>query len=85
LVLFIWSIQPVWFIWLVLFHQTNETDRIDLADRVLVRRAEWLWAEPGGVLKDALWAGVVDKLLAADQAFLHRHPAPCAEAIGEIG
>jgi hypothetical protein len=37
------------------------------------------------VLEDALWAGVVDELLAADEALLHRHLAPGAEAIGEVG
>jgi len=37
------------------------------------------------VLKDALRAGVVDELLAADETLLHHHPAPSAEAIGEVG
>jgi len=49
-----------------------------------MRRTGWFGAEPGRVLKDALRAGVVDELFAADQPLLHRHPAPCAEAIGEI-
>jgi len=50
-----------------------------------MRRAGWFWAEPGCVLEDALWAGVVDELLAADETFLHRQPAPGAEAIWEVG
>jgi hypothetical protein len=37
------------------------------------------------VLKDAFRAGVVDELLAADETLLHRHLAPRAEAIGEVG
>jgi hypothetical protein len=37
------------------------------------------------VLEDALRAGVVDELLAADETFPHRYLAPSAEAIGEIG
>ena len=52
---------------------------------LLVRGAGWLRAEPGCVLEDALRAGVVDELLAADETFLHRQPAPGAEAIGEVG
>ena len=59
-------------------------NRQEIFRRPLMRRARWFWPEPGGVLEDALRAGVVDKLLAADQPLLHRHPAPCAEAIGEI-
>jgi hypothetical protein len=43
------------------------------------------WAEPGRVLKDALWAGVVDELFAADEALLHGHLAPGAKTIGEFG
>ena len=50
-----------------------------------MRGAGWFWAEPGCVLEDALRAGVVDELLATDEALLHRHPAPGAEAIGEVG
>ena len=50
-----------------------------------MRGAGWLWAEPGGVLEDALRAGVMDELLAADEALLHRYLAPSAEAIGEVG
>ena len=42
-------------------------------------------AEPGGVLEDALRAGVMDELFAADQALFHRHLAPGAEAVGEVG
>jgi len=37
------------------------------------------------VLEDALWAGVVDELLATDEPLFHRHLAPSAETIGEIG
>ena len=37
------------------------------------------------MLEDALRAGVVDELLAADQALFHRKSAPGAEAIWEIG
>jgi len=50
-----------------------------------MRGAGWFWAEPGCVLKDALWAGVVDELFSADETLLHRHPTPSAEAIGEVG
>ena len=50
-----------------------------------MRGAGWFRAEPGCVLEDALRAGVVDELLAADEALLHRHLAPGAEAIGEVG
>ena len=50
-----------------------------------MRRARWFWTEPGGVLEDALRARVVNKLLAADETLLHRHPTPGAEAIGEVG
>ena len=50
-----------------------------------MRGAGWLWPKPGRVLEDALRAGVVDELLAADKPFLHRHLAPGAEAIGEVG
>jgi len=35
------------------------------------------------VLEDALRAGVVDELVAADKTLLHREPAPGAEAIWE--
>jgi hypothetical protein len=37
------------------------------------------------MLKDALWAGVVDELFTTDKTLLHRHLAPSAEAIGEVG
>ncbi len=50
-----------------------------------MRRAGWFWAEPGGVLEDALRAGIVDELLAADETLLHRYLTPSAEAIGEVG
>lgn len=42
-------------------------------------------AQPGRVLEDALRAGVVDELRAADQTFLHRHLAPGAEPVRESG
>ena len=57
----------------------------DVFNSLLVRGAGWFWAEPGRVLKDALRAGVVDELLTADETLLHHHPAPSAEAIGEVG
>jgi len=50
-----------------------------------VRRAGWFRADPGGVLEDALWAGIVNELLAADETLLHHYLAPSAEAIGEVG
>jgi hypothetical protein len=53
--------------------------------RLLVRGDRWFWAEPGCVLEHALRASVVEELLAADEALLHRHLAPGAEAIGEVG
>ena len=37
------------------------------------------------MLEDALRAGIVDELLAADETLLHRQPTPGAEPIGEIG
>ena len=37
------------------------------------------------MLEDALRAGIVDKLLAADETLLHRQSTPGAEAIGEVG
>ena len=58
---------------------------LDLDLRLLVRRAGWFWAKPGGVLENALRASVVDELLATDEAFLHRQLAPGAETIGEVG
>jgi hypothetical protein len=58
---------------------------LDLDLSLLVRGAEWFWAEPGRVLEDALRAGVMDELFAADKPLLHRHLAPGAEAIGEVG
>jgi hypothetical protein len=66
-------------------NETNQIDQINQTDRVLVRGARWFWAKPGCVLEDALWAGVVNELLATDVTFLHRKLAPSAEAIGEIG
>lgn len=41
--------------------------------------------ESGRVLEDAFRAGVMDKLVAADQAFLHRDAAPGTEPVGEVG
>lgn len=58
---------------------------LDLSLSLLVRGAGWFWAEPGCVLEDASRAGVMDELLAADETLLHRHLAPGAEAIGEVG
>jgi hypothetical protein len=37
------------------------------------------------MLKNALGAGVVDELFTTDETLLHRHLAPSAEAIGELG
>jgi hypothetical protein len=50
-----------------------------------MRGAGRFWTKPGRVLEDALRAGVVDELLATDETLLHRHLAPGAEAIGEVG
>ena len=50
-----------------------------------MRGAGWFGAHPGCVLEDALRAGVVDELVAADQTLLHRKPAPSAEPIWEVG
>ena len=47
--------------------------------------AGWFRAKSGRVLEDALRAGVVNELVAADEAFFHRDLAPGAEAIGEVG
>jgi hypothetical protein len=52
---------------------------------LLVRRTGGVGAEPGCVLEDALWAGIVNKLLAPDETLLHRKPAPGAEAIRKVG
>lgn len=41
-------------------------------------------SQPGRMLKDAFRAGVVDELLPADEAFLHRDSAPGAQAIGKV-
>jgi hypothetical protein len=56
----------------------------DLDLSPLVRGEWWFWAEPGRVLEDALRAGVMDELVASDEAFLHRDLAPGAEAIGKF-
>ena len=61
------------------------TTLAEFFNSLLVCGAGWFRAEPGCVLKDALRAGVVDELLAADETLLHHHPAPSAEAIGEVG
>jgi hypothetical protein len=37
------------------------------------------------MLKDALWAGVVDELFTTDETLLHRHLTPSAETIREVG
>ena len=37
------------------------------------------------MLENALRAGIVDELVAADQTLLHREPTPGAKAIWEIG
>ena len=52
-------------------------------ERGLVFDGGKLRAQSGCVLEDALRAGVVDELRAADQAFLHRHLAPGAESVWE--
>jgi len=57
----------------------------DSFNSLLVCGAGWFLTEPGGVLEDALWACIVDELLAADETLLHRQPTPGAEAIGEVG
>lgn len=61
------------------------TKLADFFNNLLVRGAGWFWAEPGCVLENAPRAGVVDELLATDETLLHRHLAPGAEAIGEVG
>jgi hypothetical protein len=65
----------------------NKINQIDQRTRQtgLMRRAGRFWSEPCGVLEDALRAGIVDKLFAADETLLHRQPTPGAEAIGEVG
>jgi hypothetical protein len=50
-----------------------------------MRGVWWFWAESGCVLEDALRAGVVDELVAADETFLHRETTPGAEAIWKVG
>ena len=60
------------------------TTLADFFNSLLVCGAWWFLAEPGRVLEDALRAGIVDELLAADEALLHRHLAPGAEAIGKF-
>ena len=57
---------------------------LDLDLSLLVCGVGWFRAEPGRVLEDALRAGVVDELFATDEALLHRHLAPGAEAIGKF-
>ncbi len=44
----------------------------------------WLGCHATGVLKNALRAGVMDKLLSPDQSFGHKHFAPSAEAIRQL-
>lgn len=48
-------------------------------------RCDRFESQSRGVLKDAFRAGVMDKLVAADQAFLHRNAAPGTEPVGEVG
>ncbi|TKB67172.1 MAG: hypothetical protein E8D47_05140 [Nitrospira sp.] len=62
----------------------NKTNQINQTTSS-VSGAGWFRTKPGSVLEDALRTGVVNELLAADETFLHRKPAPGAEAIGEIG
>ena len=50
-----------------------------------MRRAGWFGADSGCVLENALRAGIVDELVAADQTLLHRESTPGAEAIWEVG
>ncbi len=66
-------------------NQINKTNQINLTDRVLVCGTGRFWAEPGCVLEDALWAGVMDELFATDETLLHRYLAPGAETIGKVG
>jgi len=61
------------------------TTLADFFNSLLVCGAGWFRADPCRVLKHALWTGVVDELLAADETLLHWNPAPSAEAIGELG
>jgi hypothetical protein len=65
--------------------QGRAGEKRDVFNSLLVCGAWWFLAEPRGVLENALWAGVVDELLAADETLLHRKPAPGAEAIREVG
>lgn len=44
----------------------------------------WLGCHATGVLKNALRAGVMDKLFSPDQSFGHKHFAPSAEAIRQL-
>ena len=60
------------------------TTLADYSNSLSVCGAGWFWAKPGGVLEDALWAGVMDELHPADKALFHRYPAPGAEAIREV-
>ena len=57
----------------------------DFFNSLLVCGAGWFRANSGRMLKDALWAGVVDELFTTDETLLHRYLAPSAEAIGEVG
>ena len=48
-------------------------------------RCDRFESEPGRVLKDAFRTRVMDKLIAADQALLHRDAAPGTEPVWEVG
>jgi hypothetical protein len=48
-------------------------------------RGGWQGTASHRVLEDAFRTGVVDKLTAGHESFLHGHLAPGAQAIGKIG
>lgn len=48
-------------------------------------RGGWTGPASHRVLEDAFRTGVMDKLSAGHQSFLHGHLAPGAQAFGEIG
>ena len=60
-------------------------EKRDFSNSLLVCRGRWIWAEPGGVLEDALRASVVNELLAPDETLLHLKPTPGAKAIRKVG
>ena len=49
--------------------------------RLMLGGSGGLRSQSGGVLEDALGAGVMKELFAAHQALRHRHLAPGAEAV----